>query len=262
MTLKQAQAIGRALLPSILTIAALALLGAGVWLSFLDKAAGATATYAAALLLLGFVFVDRLKSLSGLGMKLEMVDQKIAEANNALDRIRGLAASIATPIQVMIARLGTWSGTMSRKERYEFARLLEDELQLIEVPDKYLERGRLALAQRDVLDMAHPVLQSYHEQLSQYQQSLREDSVTLDPSSEEKRRLIAEHMNNRPSFKSYETVPRYVAAVHAFISKTDLLPDSVQAKFLADKAEQIADLEHFARTRKIRRLEIWLNEPG
>lgn len=254
------KSIKRLVLELILLLAGLTLCAAGVAFTYWDKVAGATATYAAGLILITFSFLDRLKSLSGAGIKLEMIDAKIAEAEDTLERLRGLATSMAAPIQFTIAHLGTWGGSMSRRDRHNYTEALERELRLIGVPEECVRSGRTALERRNAIEMATPIINQYMEVLSRYQQE-------IDFSAQEERKNIENinsdleaHKAKRPRFQQSSTAAFISDSVIAYVNTPFLIPAERLRSFLDSQAEVLKDLEHYGRTGEIRRLDVWLQD--
>ena len=249
-------------------IAALVLLAAGVALSYLDKTGGATATYAAGILCLVFVYLSQFKRFKGFGMEAELLEKKIEEADEVLRRLREITVPIAHMLFSVVARMGRWDSMVPRRQRYEIMEKIEGELQKNGVPKEQLEAAKRDWHNYNIIDLARPVIRGVSQVLDdvikEKEQKMRSFPQPITPevmpshnaAVEEWRRAQAEREDLMALLKLTDK-SRVPDEIERFLSSTIQIPDAAKQELRTKHKEQLDDLRHYVKFGEFRRLEEW-----
>ena len=106
-------------------VLAVALFGAGVYLSFLDQTGSATTTYTAAVFCLIFVFLSEFKKFKGFGVEAELLEKRIDQANVLISQLHGLLEPISELLFTIVARAGRRSSRLPNRDSYRIMKKFE-----------------------------------------------------------------------------------------------------------------------------------------
>ena len=95
-------------------------LAVGTWSAFNGQTAIAATSLTAGLVLLFAATIDRFESLKGLGIeaKTRQLDQKIEQADDALERLKELAELTGATFVDLSSKMGRWDSAPSSREAY------------------------------------------------------------------------------------------------------------------------------------------------
>lgn len=252
----------------VILIASLLLMGAGVVLSYLDKTSGATATYAASIFCLIFVYLSQFKRFKGFGVEAELLEKKIEEADEALKRLRAITAPIAHMLFTMVARMGRWDSMVPRKQRYEIMEQIENELLKNGVEEDVLEESKKDWHHFNIIDLARPIingtLTSFDEIIKAKQEKVNSFRGTItaeikpehDLAISELRKVQGVRQELADLYK-LKNKKRLATEIEKFIVSNEILEKSRKDELLNKYQEELEDLKHYIKYKEFRRLEHW-----
>lgn len=255
----------------LLLALAVALFGGGYYLSIEDKSAAAGLTYAAAIFAMIFAFLSRFKRFKGLGVEAEMWEDKQAEAADLIDRLRKLTAATAKPIFSIAPRMGRWDSALPRQEAHEVITKLDDVLEEAEVPPEQIEELKRPYHYFAMVDQIRPIRDALNELVHKKKSKLSDEvnrlpkpiaGDDLKKSSELNLRIrgLGEKFDQigwmlKDKMRAFEAMP---AKLEAIIKELPEFTDVEKEAFLQAHHEELEDIRYYARHKKFRRLEVWL----
>jgi hypothetical protein len=255
------------LVRALLLITALALLAGGFLLAYRGDAPAAMTTYVAAVFCLVFAFLSQFKKFSGLGFSGETWEQKMQEADELISRLRGLAAVIAEPVFIAMARLGRWDSHLTRQERYDISVRLEAELLRNGMNQEDIDRVRSELDRANTLDMAKPLFNAAHRKIQEKVDERRQavnafpqPITALDAHAAAVSRL-REAAEAQLAFDHFHRINPFAALPNVFLdmlAACPVLTDEERTALREQHQEEIADLEYYVKNGGFRRLDVWL----
>lgn len=254
-----------------LLLTALFLFGSGVWLAFDDKVGAAGATYTAAAFVLIFVFLREFKSFKGLGIQAELLDRKLEEADELLSQLRDLAVPIAEMLFSTTVRGGRWSSAMPRKQIYDLILRMEQELRKCGVTEAQLDQAKTDWHLYNQSDLRRPIIAAVHEKLqphvAQRDKALNSFPGSITPDKRDdydqllQARGVALHeCEELKALYSLEDGTVVAQAIRTAIQESSVLSDEEKNSLLDSQSEALKDVEHYAKYKEFRRLEVWLNQ--
>ena len=249
-----------------LLVVAFALMIGGFILAYRGDAAAAATTYVASVFCLVFAFLSQFKKFSGLGFMGETWEQKMEEADELISRLRGLAAVIAEPVFIAMARLGRWDSHLTRQERYNISTKLEAELKRNGVLQEEINRARIELDRVNSFDMAKPIFDAAYrkigEKVAERYQVIQGFTQPITALSEhaaavERWREASESQQmftniHQIEFSQLSQIFLDRLAVCSIISLEE--KEFIRHQF----SEEITDLKYYVENRKFRRADVWL----
>ncbi|WP_335901489.1 hypothetical protein ACOI2Q_07040 [Shewanella algae] len=252
-------------------ITAILMFAAGVFLSYEDKTGGATATYGAAVLCLIFVFLGDFKKFKGFGIEAELLEDKIKEADEVLNQLRGLVKPISELLFTMVARGGRWDSAIPRKDSYRLMEQLENELKEIGLSHDEIAKAKYEWHQFNLIDLFRPILtgisELLHEKEKAQQEVIRgfknpiasEFQLAYKEACEEKNRISSESAKINEIYK-VDDRHNCLAEIVKFMDSSYLISEEEKKEILNRFSEEIKDVEHYINTHEFRRLDVWLSE--
>jgi len=263
----------KAILKNPLFWVAISLLGCGVVLSFLDKTGGGIATYGAGIFCLVFVFIDKFESFKGLGIQGKL-REKINEADEVIQRLRGISILVTETLFTLMARMGRWDSSLSRRQIHGLMKRFENELRMNGVSSQDIDVAKQEWHRVVIFDLAYkPLLKKIHQKLSE--KTLEKDNEVnsypqpIAASDPVHRRLLEERgkmydylgivagnwdLNKVQSLNS--------SAVESLVNDCPFFLEQEKSSMLSDLRPELDDLDHYIRTHEFRRLEKWFEEMG
>jgi len=252
-------------------ITALILFGSGIYLSYLEKTAGATVTYTAAVLCLVFTFLQEFKKFKGFGVEAELLEKKIEEADKILRQLRDLIKPISELLFTMVARGGRWDSAIPRKDSYRLMMQFEKELRDIGVSEEDISDSQKEWHQFILLDLCRPIIETIHNYLvekgKEQQASIQafkqpitsEDQPAHKQAGEEAHRISQEQEKIRAI---YGLDDRHSAhdEIIGYIDSCYLIKAPERERILTECQEQLKDLKYYIEKHKFRRLDVWFSE--
>ncbi len=252
-------------------IVALILFGSGVFLSYSEKTGGATVTYTAAVLCLIFAFLQEFKKFEGFGVKAELLEKKIEEADKVLKQLRDLIRPISELLFTMVARGGRWDAAIPRKDSYRLMSQFTKELEALGIDKEEITVAKKDWHQFNLIDLSRPVIEEVHTLLIEKNKAQMEvtkafkspisseDQPSHTESIEEQRRISAQQKEIR---SIYALEDRHAAydKILSFLDSCYLINASEKNKILSDFDEQLKDLRHYIDNHEFRRLDVWFSE--
>ena len=238
----------------LLFISAMILLLIGLLRCVFDKPDGAIAIFAAAGGCLFFVYLDKFQEIEGLGVKarlrktidvadqkLEEVERKIEEAEELFKNLRSVSVTMASMNFPVLARLGRW-GLMSKKRQQQIlAKEMVKGLTSCGVPREEIDNAMHDFNFMILFDMSEPIRERMVE-------------IVRERSGDEKAQLEESDLVKRLKKAKYQDWP---TAVREAMDGVPGLTQDDKAKLLSTYAENIKDIEHYAKHGEIRRPDVW-----
>jgi hypothetical protein len=255
-------------------VAAGLLLICGTILAFRGLEAGATATYAAAILMLIFVFLSRFKKFKGFGIEAELWEEKQEEAAMLIDRLKRLSAATAEPVIAMTARMGRLDSHFSRREHSDVLSRLEGALREAGVDAEDIEHMKSDWYNYNTFDLTLPISKTLIAAMDERKKELHQESTKpTEPGGGAKKMGQREAHELTTALESAKTELRAMFAGIVRGEKAEVprkltdwferLPafSDAERQELRDRLkEQMDDLAFYIQHRTFRRPEIWFAE--
>lgn len=115
----------------ILFLISVLLLVAGTSLIFIGKETGGSIIYGSAVITLVFVFLTNFSHFEGFGIKAELLENKINEADDVIRKMKDMSLSMGEMLFSLLARMGRVGVEFSHEEQYKL--MSEYEKRLIDI---------------------------------------------------------------------------------------------------------------------------------
>lgn len=251
-----------------LGIAAFVLLAVGVFLAINDALTAAGLVFGAAIICLIFVFLTHFKSFKAFGVEAEL-QEKVAEADELLARLRGTMVPIAEMLFSTAARMGRWSTAMSREQKLSLMQRIEAELQKCGVTAAQLERAKSDWHFYNVFDLSTPVDQKISKALqAKLKERQSEVAAVPQPVQSEmhgrfselvaRSRAVSTAIEELQALHQEANDPALGKRLRNFVSNSSLFDDSEKAELLESIRDELDDVQHYIDHKEFRRLAVWL----
>lgn len=241
-----------------LLIASLMLFASGVYLSYLDKTGGATATYAAAVFCLIFVFLTEFRKFKGFGVEAELLERKIDEADKALKQLRDITSPIAEMLFSTVARSGRIGAMMPRRKRYELQQRIESELKSCGVSEAQIEKAKGDWHFFNIHDLSQPVFQVLSTHVDEFMgRELQKLSANQHDSPGVR---LADHQREELSrLRSRIGDKDLPNEIINFIRKSEIFDSEKKTKIEAEISQSISELSYYIKNHNFNNLDEWFN---
>jgi len=250
----------------LLIVAALALFAFGLYFSFREKPE-IKAIFAAGALCLIFAFLREFKRFEAFGVKGELLDQKIGEADKTIGQLRSLSKPLSELMFTMVARSGRWDSMIPRRDRYRIMRELESELRQIGMSESEIEDAKRDWHRFNLIDLSWPIFKQISDRVKEEEeaQHKRIDALSRPSVSDheahkkEVERLwrISSEEKRLEETVSYENIESVYDAIMDFIRRTDIFTEAEKQDILATGKDELEDLEYYSKHKEFRRPEHW-----
>ena len=144
---------------------AIAAFVSGLFLAFQDKSLPAGTCFAAALMLYIFLNLKDFESFKAFGIeaKTRELDEKLREAENALEKIHKLTEAMAEVTFRALPYIGRWDSALSNPEMYSIASKLKTQLQDAGTSDHEIEKIMMPWFEVVIVDLSLPIYQAVHQ---------------------------------------------------------------------------------------------------
>lgn len=250
-------------------LTSLALLGLGAYLAYLDKTASSGVSFAAAIICMIFVSLEEFQKFKGFGIEAEL-REKIKEADDTIQRLRSFAIPTAEMLSTIAIRMGRWGSALSRQERYQFMKQIDEELKRIGVSAEDIEKSKANWHRYTIFDLGRPIFSEIKDRLeSKIQEKDKALSAIPQPinaGDQNHKRLVEERgeifkelkkLESLFSIEKSEELPR---VIKNYIETCQLLTDDDRKHIYKERHEELEDLTHYASHKEVRRLDTWLKE--
>ena len=252
----------------VILITSILLFGAGATLAFFDKTGGATATYSAAVFGLIFVFLPEFKKFKGFGIEAELLEKKIKEADEIINRLKGMSVPMSELLFTIVARSGRLDSVVPRRENFRLVNEIQKELTRNGVSETELERAKRDWHRYNLFDLARPVvskiinaidpqLKSIQQVINTFSQPITGESMPKWSEAIEKNRAAIAEKEEIVKLYHLDYLLTAPSVIKESIQKSHLLNADEQKKLLQEIEEDYLDLAHYSKTHEIRRPEIW-----
>jgi hypothetical protein len=262
---------GAVVVRGLLLIVALMLMVGGFVLAYRGDAPAAATIYVAAVFCLVFAFLSQFKKFSGLGFAGETWEQKMQEADELISRLRGLAAVIAEPVFIAMARLGRWDSHLTRQERYDISTKLEAELSRNGVYREDIDQARKELDRVNTFDMAKPLFDAVYRKIQEKVDERRRavDAFPQPITAQDEHATAAqqwlEATKAQLMFARMDRIKPFTTLPNVFLERLTTRPVLTHEERIALREqcrEEIDDLQYYVQHRQFRRLDVWLRGEG
>lgn len=236
----------------LLLLGAFTLFASGVALSFHDFTTAAGLTYGAAVFCLIFTFLANFKRFKGFGIEAETWEQQMEEAADIVNHLKMLALATAEPIVAMAPRMGRLGSHLDRRELYETMSKIEAALTKVGTPQDKLDVLMRNYHEINMYDQMHPIIISVEKLVNKHEPRAVSNG-RKSPSEGYDR--IQKIINS----SDFEAQPRLLEME---IMKLPEVPEAEKLAILDEHKEIFEDIKYYARTKKFRRLAIWLEGKG
>ena len=253
----------------LLTIA-VSLFILGGWMVYLKEAASSASAFGGGALSFVLANLREFKRIGGFGMQAERLEEKVREADIALDHIRSLAAEVSAPILTIAARLGRWNTAFSQKETYDLMVRIKALLNQNKVPPEKIDHAFREFDFYILLDMARPIKKSIMNLIQEKIQSITEDEKAYpkpinenDIAWQEVNNASQEAKREKVRFNflfSKENMGRLPETLEAAIDESSLFNDEEKDALKTKFHEEIDDIKYFSSHKDFRRLDHWLTK--
>lgn len=253
-----------------LLAAGLANLVAGTWAAFNDSAAVAATSLTAGLVLLFAATIDRFESLKGLGIeaKTRQLDQKIGQANDALQRLREMTEITGSALVDLNSKIGRWSSAPGPRESIELAERVRQIMKSLGSDESVVAAALRPWAQTLCLDMARVQTEELQKKLQVRKQELEAEREKIpkpikadDPIFS----ALCTQINSIGDFQSARLSNLHLIELENFPERFmeifDNVPqiDSVEVQTIRSAAEKFASgMRSLKQTRTLPDSELWI----
>jgi len=255
----------------IVLIASLALMLAGIVLSFQDKTTGATATYGAAILCLIFVFLPAFKKFKGLGIEAELLGQKIEKADNLIHKLQSFSLPTAELLFTNVARAGRWSGAIDRRERDRLRQSIENSLKDMGISGSEIEKTKHDWHRFNLFDMAEDIFQNIDRltnlKYTKADQRIKGISQPTKPEDYDdhrdrinQRNLVQKWMQEVNSLRQNNDLSNLGEDLKSRIEECPFLSSEEKKNFITENEEAIEDLIFYGKRGQFRRPDVWFSK--
>lgn len=252
-------------------ITAIVLFASGVFLSYVDKAGGATVTYTAAVLCLVFAFLQEFKKFKGFGIEAELLEKKIAEADKILNQLRSLIKPISELLFTMVARGGRWDSAIPKRDSYRLMTQFTTELKALGIGDNEIIEAQKDWHQFNLIDLSRPIIESINNLLQEknkvqqevtraFKQPITPEDQPAHKKSHEESQRIAAQQKELQSIYSLDDRHLAYDRIIDFLNSCYLISESERDKIISENEAQLKDLKHYTDKHEFRRLDVWFNE--
>ena len=154
----------------IVFVCAIALMAFGVRLAFLGSATGAIVVFGASGMFLIISNADKFVDFEVFGLKTRMRNT-LNEADELLEKLRGITFPIAEMLFTTAARSGRYSAHMSRRQGQELVKRIDSELRLCGVSEEQLEKAKADWHFYNIFDLCGPVQAEVSKVFQKYEHS-------------------------------------------------------------------------------------------
>ena len=200
-------------------------------------------------------------------MKAKLLDEKLSEAGRVLEHLRNIALPMAQSVFDLLARSGRWSTGQTRAKRFALVAKIECQLTGMGVSITDIDQAKEDLHRFTAMDIAHSIVRHVYGVAQQNLGALQReiDAIPYDEretgdrySGLQQQILLMQTEFNKIDDSMLERTPERILAKTEEMLHTTQCFSETQRKQLADHLrDEIDDLRYFARTRSIRRPEVW-----
>ncbi len=228
----------------------------------------ATLVFSAGFLCLVFVYLTRFKKVETPWLKMEMWEEKMEEAEKLINNLKSLSAAVGKPMFTMIAKMGRWGASISRKERYEIGVELQKVLEDNQVPSEKIQEAKEHWDYINVKDQAAPIIQELkrrrnseeniiREELNKINQPVSSDDLPLHNELAERLRDNGEKVWKLKNIFKEKNIVDFMDSFNMAINDDSMYPDGNKDEFLQSNNAVLKDIKHYVETREFRRLNYW-----
>lgn len=240
----------------------------GLVFAYMDKGVGVvTACFGAAILCLIFVNLPLFKRFKGLGIEAELLEKKLAEADELLHRLRGMTIPISKILFMMMARSGRWDTYIPLRQQIQIIQNIESELKQLGVTDKDLDAAKADWHNYNIVDMGRYILKDVYEELNRILQSKEQrlssfkEPIKADdpewPIAIEERNAVAREKDKVLAIINATESDGLKSRIKECISSSTILDKSMKEELIRRNAEMLKDMEYYVDNREFRRPEYW-----
>ena len=261
---------GAIFIRGVLLTIAVSLFILGGWMVYLKEVTSSVSAFGGGSLSFLLANLREFKRIKGFGIQAERLEDKVREADIALDHIRSLAAEVSAPILTIAARVGRWDTAFTGKETYDLMVRIKALLNQNKVPQEKIDHAFREFDFYILLDMARPIQKSIMNLIQEKIQSIMED-VKAYPKPINENDVAWQEVNNASqegnrekvrfnSLFSKENVGCLHETLEAAIDESSLLNDEEKDALKTKFHEEIDDIKYFSRHKDFRRLAYWLSK--
>ena len=241
-----------------LLIAALVLLSAGIFFSYLDQVSSATATYAAAIFCLIFVFLTEFRRFKGFGVEAELLERKIDEADKILTQLRNITSPISEMLFSLVVRSGRRGEMIPRKQRYDLMIKIESELKSCGVTDTQIEKAKQDWHAFNIHDLAAPIFQSISTRV-EYFMGRELQKVSGCEHDSPGIRLADKYRENLNKLKSQVTNINIPKLMLNFIETAEIFDEKTKIEINNEISDSLFELSFYIENKKFNNIEKWFS---
>jgi ABC-type multidrug transport system fused ATPase/permease subunit len=253
-----------------LLAAGIANLAAGTWGAFSGSPAIAATSLTAGLVLLFAATIDRFESFKGLGIeaKTRQLDQKITQADEALNRLREMTELTGAALIDLNSKMGRWDSAPGPREFVALADRVQELMRSVGSNDEAVFAALKPWARTLCFDMARAQtrqlqqhVQRRLEELQRERQAIRQPMQPDDPQFAR----LTEQINSLQQFQESRLRKLHLLELADFPDKfmeafdnVPQLEDSAIQPLRKEAARFAAGMLTLAKTRTLAERELWI----
>jgi hypothetical protein len=252
----------------VLLLVAIALFAAGTIMAFLSNVAGAGASYGAAVLCLVFVFLSSFSKFKGFGIEAELLDRKIAEADELIKRLKAMSLPIGEMLFSIVARLGRLGSAVPHMESYRMMVTFQEQMIKNGVSDEELKAAKKDWHRYNLLDLARPVLRDLlsmmwskqkvvNERIAVIRQPIDANNMAEFEMEVAAQRHIQGKMDSLRSLFDIENADELPHRIASLLKELDFIAAEEKEAFQSRNGTLLADLVYYRDNKEFRDLQRW-----
>ena len=242
----------------VLFLASLGLIGLGACLAYKNETKNAGLALGSGIFLLFFVFLPEFEKFKGLGFEAKL-KEKIKEADEALERLREFAPSIASMVMSIMNRQGRWVGPVPRNNQYEFIENVKKQLTEMGISKDQIENILESTHKQIEFDMAVDLLNEPVHILD-----AKMNTISEIPDKNEfinkRTQFLKELQKTHDEWDIDRDRKKYERKMIILVQGCELLEDREKSEIISHIQEDIIDLEEYQVRRSFRRRDVWFSK--
>lgn len=239
----------------------------GGTLIYVNNLAGSGISFGAGVLLLVFVFLQSFSKFEGFGIKAELLDQKISEADEILKKLRKMSLSTGEMLFSICSRMGRWNSTLPLKEQFRMIENIEKTMEDIGISEQEIDKAKGDLHLFYKFDMANPIREYLIGLLREKEKAVNEIIAVykqpIDNSDEQWNGLIEKQRNIQNEIRNFNNLfiigkSLSLENITKAITTSEQLSDEEKDKTLKDNDRYLKDINYYDKYHRIRDRDYWI----
>lgn len=247
---------------------AVALLGFGAFLAYSGNNSGAGLTYTTGIICLIFSFLPSFKRFSGLGIKAELLENKIQEADRIIGMMKDISLPISEIVFISLTKIGFLGGPIPKTEQKRLVDSLEDALKRLGVDKSKIAPMKKELHRIHRIHLARPLYElikievgrennKCHSEMDRINKNPADKNESIFNDLIKKRDKCVSDLNKLSEIAKNRNKDNYLKQLLDFLDQCEGLTDEKKKQIRKASKELIEDVKHYNEYLDFRRPEAW-----